>query len=201
MKESQGDHRLWWMYETESDIEVDNSHREYFGVELFPLEADDETINAYIEEAMDTPHLSLRGLARRLNISPSTLIQWRNRKSWPTDEKMLDLAAEAGEDPLIALAHVNFWRAKSKEIRKHYWTLLRLLYALRHKVDVALIFGVVLSSLLNLAFFSPTEAREHDAYRVSPTLAEICIMREIARIASRWFRRCCSSRAPLFTAC
>ncbi|MGC2854196.1 helix-turn-helix domain-containing protein [Novispirillum sp. DQ9] len=67
-------------------------------------------------------------LARRMNINHSSISTWRNKKAWPAERTMLDLADLAGIPRTIALLELNYWRSVP-EAQSTYKTILEELHA------------------------------------------------------------------------
>lgn len=55
-----------------------------------------------------------RKLSLALGLSASVVNMWRTKRSWPSDETIIQLAEMAGEDPLDALINLNVWRSNGK---------------------------------------------------------------------------------------
>ena len=81
------------------------------------------SIDDYLDEAARRTGLSGRGLATRLGKSPGVVCQWRTKRSWPSDETMLELAKIVEVEPATALLHLNYWRTEG-EARSVYARLV-----------------------------------------------------------------------------
>lgn len=96
---------------------------------------DQMTIDDYCDAAIEEQKLNTdSALARLLHKSPNIINCWRTKRSWPTDETMVELAILANMEVTIALLDLNIWRAKGKAIREYReiksqngWSLKHLL--------------------------------------------------------------------------
>lgn len=73
------------------------------------------SIDDYIDEAKKINGIkSDVGLGREIQLSNSQVAYWRKRKSLPSDETIVKLATLAKMDVDLALLHLSWWRAVSR---------------------------------------------------------------------------------------
>ena len=83
--------------------------------------ADFETVDDYIDAAITGGgYTSDNTLAKGMKISQANISQWRTKKGWPSERRMIELALLADTDPYEALVKLNGWRAKTPEVRAAY---------------------------------------------------------------------------------
>lgn len=79
------------------------------------------TVDDYLDAARARLRLpSDRQLAKKLEITPTSLNGWRSKRAWPADAQMVRLAQLAGLDPDLALIDLNTWRAKGTDAQAGY---------------------------------------------------------------------------------
>ena len=94
-------------------------------------------IKQVIDEALQFRYKkSERELASLLGVGPTTLHNWKSRKNWPSDHKMMMLAEKAGIDFEEALLWLNYWRTP-KMVRPYYLRLIGLLRKARRDAKAA----------------------------------------------------------------
>ena len=74
------------------------------------------TIDDYIDAAKKVSGIkSDRTLGVHLGLNPTSISQYRTRRTWPHDEVMFRLAETAGLDPQEALLELAFWRCSHRQ--------------------------------------------------------------------------------------
>lgn len=84
--------------------------------------ADMLSIDQYLDLAKERQGFrSDNAINKALGFAGNSVNYWRQKKTWPSDERMIALADLAGIDPEIALLDLNIWRAagKTKTIYLH----------------------------------------------------------------------------------
>lgn len=71
------------------------------------------TLNWYLDRALSNfENMSDRKLAARLDVSPSVINAYRHKRTFPSDEKMMEISRLAQVDPYMALIDLNSWRSE-----------------------------------------------------------------------------------------
>jgi len=124
----------------------------------------------YLDQARRVAGLtSDHQLARALNINSSGVCWYRSRRSLPSDDTMIKIAALAGVDARVALLDLNVWRAGSPETRAIYEDMKRGVAAA----------AVLLSMMLTAA--PAARAAEQVGHVSTSAGSELYIMRERRR--------------------
>ncbi|MBF0383410.1 MAG: hypothetical protein HQL69_20515 [Magnetococcales bacterium] len=97
-----------------------------------------QTIDQLCDKAIKNHNLrSDRALGRILGVSQSSISQWRTKRAWPSDERMIHLANLAGEKPEQALLLLSIWRTEG-ETRATWQKLFSTLSAACLAIAIAL---------------------------------------------------------------
>lgn len=110
------------------------------------------TLDDYLDAAIRRQGLkSDRDLGRALGMSGGPVCQWRTKRSWPTDDRMRQIAELAGVDPHEAVIRLNIWRNLNTPVAKVYSDIL------------AKLTGLAASFLLFVGILAPghADARTH----------------------------------------
>jgi transcriptional regulator with XRE-family HTH domain len=100
------------------------------------------TLNWYLDRALSGfENRSDRRLAEKLGISSSVINAYRHKNTFPSDEKMMEIAELAGVDPTLALLDLSAWRTKGTA----RLTYERLSQAVQHMTMAAIV--LVLSAV------------------------------------------------------
>jgi hypothetical protein len=74
------------------------------------------SIDNYVDQAKASLNTNSDSeLSRQINLSPGQVNSWRKRKSLPTDETMVRLASAGKVDVKLAILHLGWWRAVSRD--------------------------------------------------------------------------------------
>jgi transcriptional regulator with XRE-family HTH domain len=119
------------------------------------------TINDYLDAAAsriaklyNLKKMSDRELARKFNVSATSLFQWRHGRSLPEDAMMAQIAERAGMSVEVALMDLNAWRAE-EPARSVYANLARRM----GRTVSALGFCTLLAGSVGAALFgNPSQA-------------------------------------------
>ena len=123
-------------------------------------------IKQVIDEALKFRYRkSERELAELLGVGPTTLHNWKSRKNWPSDLKMMMLAEKAGIDFEEALLWLNYWRTP-KVVRPYYLRLIGLLRKARRDAKAAA--ATIMVGILGAHFATATPQPEPTENRQSP---------------------------------
>lgn len=102
------------------------------------------TVDFYIERAKDNSGASSdRKLGTLLGLSEIAVSNWRNGRSWPSDDVMVKLSKICGIDPDIGLLDLNLWRS-SGDAKEAYARMLK-------KITVVIMAMIILVSSGNSA--------------------------------------------------
>ncbi len=84
------------------------------------------TIDYYIDLAREKQGFkSDNQLGKALNFAGSGISNWRVKKAFPSDEKMIELARLAGVNDLVALMDLQIWKAENDDTRAAYKQILK----------------------------------------------------------------------------
>jgi len=73
------------------------------------------TIDDFINKAIEINKFkSDSELARAIGKNPAQICSYRKRKTWPSENAMLELAKLANEDQQIALVNLSLWRSEGQ---------------------------------------------------------------------------------------
>lgn len=87
------------------------------------------TIDDYIDLAKQNHGWKADGqVGKELGTNHSHISSWRTKRSWPSDEKMVELADLANIPRAIALLELNYWRA-GPAAQQTYRTILEEMHA------------------------------------------------------------------------
>lgn len=96
------------------------------------------TVDEYADLAKNAQGFrSDRELGRALGYKGNTVSYWRQKKAWPSDDTMLQLAELAGIEPGEALIDLNIWRSSGRA---------RSIYQRMAMTAAGLIIGLVVST-------------------------------------------------------
>lgn len=95
------------------------------------------TINWYLDRILSTQEdMSDRKMAALLHVSPSVINAYRHKNTFPSDDKMMEIALHAGVDAAIGLIDLNSWRAKDSPAYATYKEILKKISAIIIAVSI-----------------------------------------------------------------